>query len=191
MLRNCIAPTPLHLSGTVGLVVFIGLLTLLPALLLLMTSFTRILIVLQFLRPALGTQTSPPTQLLVAVAILLTGVVMHPVLQKTNDVALQPYVNGEITQVEAYKLGVVPFREFMLANTRDKDLGLFTDLSGSENASSVEEIPTVAIVSAFVISELRTAFQMGFAIFLPFVVLDVVVASVLMSLGMFMLPPAR
>jgi len=179
----------LHLSGAVGLVVFMGLLSLLPALLLLMTSFTRILIVLQFLRPALGTQTSPPTQLLVAVAILLTGVVMHPVLQETNDSALQPYFNGEVTQAEAYKLGIGPFREFMFANTRDKDLALFIELSGASEALSVDEIPTVTIVSAFVTSELRTAFQMGFAIFLPFVVLDVIIASILMSLGMFMLPP--
>ena len=122
-------------------------------------------------------------------AILLTGVVMHPVLQETNDIALQPYLNGGITQAEAYKLGVGPFREFMFANTRDKDLALFTDLSGTADVASIDEIPTVTIVSAFVTSELRTAFQMGFAIFLPFIILDVIIASILMSLGMFMLPP--
>jgi flagellar biosynthetic protein FliP len=179
----------LHLSGAVGLVVFLGFLTLLPALFLLMTSFTRILIVLHFLRSALGTQTTPPGQLLVAVAVLLTGVVMNPVLQKTNRTAIQPYVSGQISQVEAYSLGVKPFREFMLANTRNQDLAMFTELSGVSEARSMDEVPTVTVVSAFVTSELRTAFQMGFVIFLPFVVVDVIVASVLMSLGMFMLPP--
>jgi flagellar biosynthetic protein FliP len=180
----------LQLEGAVGVVVFLGLLTLLPALFLLMTSFTRILIVLHFLRTALGTQTTPPGQLLVAIAVLLTGVVMNPVLQQAHRIALQPYFDGRISQVEAYSRGIVPFRQFMLANTREKDLGLFTGLSGLREAPSLDELPTVTIVSAFVTSELRTAFQMGFLIFLPFVVVDVIVASVLMSLGMFMLPPA-
>ena len=179
----------IHLTGAVGLVVLIGVMTLLPALFLLMTSFTRILIVLQFLRPALGTQTAPPSQLLAALAILLTGVVMKPIIEETNRVAVQPYLHGEIAQEEAYRLGVKPFREFMLANTREKELGLFTELAGVSDALSFEDVPTVTLVSAFVTSELRTAFQMGFLIFLPFVVLDVIVASVLMSLGMFMLPP--
>ncbi|HTO91398.1 MAG TPA: flagellar type III secretion system pore protein FliP [Candidatus Sulfotelmatobacter sp.] len=179
----------LHLSGAVGLVIFIGVLTLLPALFLLMTSFTRILIVLHFLRSALGTQTAPPTQLLVAFAVLLTGVVMHPVLQESQRVALQPYMEGRIDQVQAYQLGVQPFREFMLANTREQDLQMFTEMSGIEHADSAEALPIVTVVSAFVTSELRTSFQMGFLIFLPFVVVDVIVASVLMSLGMFMLPP--
>jgi flagellar biosynthetic protein FliP len=179
----------LELSGTVGLVVLMGVLTLLPAIFLLMTSFTRILIVLHFLRSALGTQTAPPNQLLVAFAVLLTGVVMNPVLQKTNRSALQPYFNGQLTQVEAYGKAVQPFREFMLANTRGKELAMFTELSGSADAKSIDEVPTLTVISAFVTSELRTAFQMGFVIFLPFVVLDVIVASVLMSLGMFMLPP--
>jgi flagellar biosynthetic protein FliP len=180
----------LQLSGTVGLVVFLGVLTLLPALFLLMTSFTRILIVLHFVRSALGTQTAPPGQLLVAIAVLLTGVVMNPVLQQTQRDALQPYFEGRITQTEAYQRALVPFRTFMLANTRDKDLALFTELSGAQDADSVEALPTVTIVSAFITSELRTSFQMGFVIFLPFVVVDLIVASVLMSMGMFMLPPA-
>ena len=179
----------LHLSGTVGLVVLMGVLTLLPALFLLMTSFTRILIVLHFLRSALGTQSAPPGQLLVALAVLLTGVVMNPVLQQTNRDALQPYFNGKIAQAEAYQRAVTPFREFMLANTRERDLALFTELSGTDGARSVEEVPTLTVVAAFVTSELRTAFQMGFALYLPFVVVDLIVASVLMSLGMFMLPP--
>lgn len=180
----------MHLSGTVGLVVFLGALTLLPAMFLLMTSFTRILIVLQFLRSALGLQTTPPTQLLVAMAVLLTGVVMNPVLQQTNRDAIQPVMAGRITQAEAYQRAIGPFRAFMLANTREKELGLFARLSGATEARTAEELPTVTVISAFVTSELRTAFQMGFLIYLPFVVVDVIVASVLMSLGMFMLPPA-
>jgi flagellar biosynthetic protein FliP len=180
----------MQLSGTVGLVVFMGFLTLLPAIVLLMTSFTRILIVLHFLRSALGTQTTPPSQLLAAIAILLTAVIMNPVLQRTQQEALQPYFDGHITQAEAYTRGIVPFREFMLTHTRDKDLAMFADASGAPAGRSAEQLPIVAIVSAFVTSELRTAFQMGFALFLPFVVVDVIVASVLMSLGMFMLPPA-
>lgn len=182
-------PNALHLTGAVGLVVLVGVMTLLPALFLLMTSFTRILIVLHFLRPAIGTQTAPPGQLLAALAVLLTGVVMAPVLQDANRNALQPYLKGQISQVQAFQQGVQPFREFMLANTRDKDLATFAELSGKEDIASAEEIPTVTLVTAFVISELRTAFQMGFVIFIPFIVVDIIVASVLMSLGMFMLPP--
>jgi flagellar biosynthetic protein FliP len=179
-----------RLSGTVGLVVFMGALTLLPAMFLLMTSFTRILIVLHFLRSAIGTQTSPPGQLLVALAVLLTGVVMHPIVERANSEAIQPYFDGKIGQAEAYKKGLVPMREFMLANTREQDVGAFAEMSGEAEAASVEELPTVTLVAAFVTSELRTAFQMGFVIFLPFVVVDLIVASVLMSMGMFMLPPA-
>jgi flagellar biosynthetic protein FliP len=179
----------LQLSGAVGIVVFMGAMTLLPAIFLLMTSFTRILIVLHFVRTALGTQTAPPSQLLVALAVLLTGVVMHPVVEKANTDALQPYLNGQISQTDAYHKAVEPLRHFMLANTREKDLGMFVELTGQQDADSVEALPTLTITAAFVTSELRTAFQMGFVIFLPFVVVDLIVASVLMSMGMFMLPP--
>ncbi|KPJ95507.1 MAG: flagellar biosynthesis protein flip [Gemmatimonas sp. SG8_17] len=179
----------LKLSGAVGIVVFLGAMTLLPALLLLMTSFTRILVVLHFLRSALGTQTTPPGQLLVAIAVLITSVVMAPILSDANRTALTPYFDGEISQVEAYKLGIVPFRGFMLANTREQDLAMFADLSVEEDIESVDDLPTVVVVSAFVTSELRTAFQIGFLIYVPFVVIDLIVASVLMSMGMFMLPP--
>lgn len=179
----------IRLSGAVGLVVFLGVLTLLPALFLLMTSFTRILIVMHFLRSALGTQTTPPGQLLVALSVLLTGVVMHPVLEQTNQLALQPYFQGQITQAEAYTRALDPFREFMLRNVREQDLVTFARLAHIEEIDSEQELPTLVVVSAFVISELRIAFQMGFVLYLPFVVVDVIVASVLMSLGMFMLPP--
>ncbi|MFM7230603.1 MAG: flagellar type III secretion system pore protein FliP [bacterium] len=183
-------PGSLQMTGTVGLVVFMGFLTLLPAIVLLMTSFTRILIVLHFLRSALGTQTTPPSQLLAAIAILLTAVIMNPTLQRTQQEALQPYFDGRISQTEAYERGIVPFREFMLTHTREKDLAMFAEASGAPADRAPEQLPIVTIISAFVTSELRTAFQMGFALFLPFVVVDLVVASVLMSLGMFMLPPA-
>lgn len=179
----------LKLTGTVGLVVFLGALTLLPAVVLLMTGFTRILVVLHFLRSAIGTQGSPPGQLLVAIAVLLTGVVMHPVLQEANQTAVQPYLDGRIDQAEAYRRGVEPFRRFMLANVREKDLTAFTNMTGLENAQSEADIPTLTIVSAFVTSELQTAFWMGFVIFVPFVVVDLIVATSLMSLGMFMVPP--
>jgi flagellar biosynthetic protein FliP len=176
-------------SGAVGVVVFIGALTLLPAILLLMTSFTRILVVLQFLRPAMGTQNTPPVQLLVALSLLLTGFVMGPVVQKVNTQAVQPYMRGEMDQARALTAGMQPFREFMLANTGQKDLVLFTRLAHLDNLASPEDVPTLTLASAFVTSELRTAFQMGFMIFIPFIVVDLIVASVLMSLGMFMLPP--
>lgn len=129
-------------------------------------------------------------QLLTALAVILTGVVMGPVLQDVNEQAIQPYLHGEITQANAYKAGLLPFRQFMLANVNEKDLALFTDLSGlTDRVDSVEQLPIVTVTSAFVTSELRAAFQMGFLVFIPFIVVDLVVASVLMSLGMFMLPP--
>ncbi len=179
----------LRLDGPVGLVVFLGALTLLPALMMMATSFTRIVIVLHFLRSALGTPTTPPTQLLVAVAVLLSGVVMQPVLTEMNSTALQPYLEGTLPQADAYHAGLQPLRQFMLANTRETDLGSFAELTGADTVATVAEIPTMTVMSAFVTSELRTAFQMGFVIFLPFVVIDLIVASVLMSMGMFMLPP--
>ena len=179
----------LHLSGTVGLVVFLGALTLLPAVVLLMTSFTRILVVLHFLRSALGTQGSPPGQLMVAIAVLLTGVVMQPVIAEVNQTAVQPYFDGQIQQAEAYTRALQPLRRFMLANVRERDLATFAEMGGVADVDSFDDVPTVTIVSAFVTSELQSAFWMGFVIFLPFVVVDLIVATSLMSLGMFMVPP--
>jgi flagellar biosynthetic protein FliP len=179
----------LQLTGAVGVVVLMGALTLLPAMFMLMTGFTRIVIVLSFLRSAMGTQTAPPTALLVAIAVIITGVVMRPVLEAENRDALQPYLRGEITQVQAYDAGILPLRKFMLANTRDRDLAAMAGMSNSPPAATVADIPTMTVIAAFVIGELRTAFQMGFVIFLPFLVIDLIVASVLMSMGMFMLPP--
>ena len=180
----------LRLSGTVGIVVMMGLLTLLPTLVLMMTGFTRIFIVLGFLRQALGTQSAPPTQLVAGLALLLTGFVMAPTLEQVNTTAIQPWMDGKIEQSVMLSEGVKPFRAFMLRQTRESDLSTFMELSRQPRVEHVEDVPLVVLTSAFVTSELRTSFQIGFALFLPFIVIDVVVASVLMSMGMMMLPPA-
>jgi flagellar biosynthesis protein FliP len=180
----------LRLSGTVGIVVMMGLLTLLPTLILMMTSFTRILIVLSFLRQALGTQNAPPAQLVAAMSLLLTCFVMAPTLTAVNRDALQPWMNGKIEQGEMMDRGAQPFKAFMLRQTRDHDLQVFVDLSRGPKPATAADVPLVTLMSAFVTSELRTAFQIGFALFLPFIIIDVVVSSVLMSMGMMMLPPA-
>ena len=180
----------LHLSGTVGIVVMMGLLTLLPTLLLMMTGFTRILIVLNFLRQALGTQSAPPTQLVAALALLLTGFVMAPTLSELNTTALTPWMDGTIDQAQMLERGSKPFRAFMVKQTRRQDIETFVRISKTPTPEKIDDVPLVTLTSAFVISELRTAFQIGFALFLPFIVIDVAVSSVLMSMGMFMLPPA-
>ena len=179
----------LRVRGPVGTVLFMGALTLLPTLLLLMTSFTRILIVLHLLKQALGTQTAPPAHLLSAMALLLTAFIMGPTLQQANEVALVPWLDGQIDEAVMLQRASGPFREFMLTQVREEDLAAFAELRPEPLPETVEELPLVVVTSAFVTSELRSAFQMGFAIFLPFVVIDLVVASVLMSMGMFMLPP--
>jgi flagellar biosynthesis protein FliP len=179
----------LRLSGTVGVVVMMGLLTLLPTLILMMTSFTRIFVVLHFLRQAIGTQSAPPAHLMAALAMLLTGFVMAPTLSEVNATALEPWMAGTMEQGEMMKTAAGPFREFMFSQTRDSDISSFLDMSQTPDVTTPEEVPLVVLMSAFVTSELRTAFQIGFALFLPFIVIDVVVASVLMSMGMFMLPP--
>jgi flagellar biosynthetic protein FliP len=180
----------LRLSGTVGVVIMMGLLTLLPTLILMMTGFTRILIVLSFLRQALGTQNAPPAQLIAGLALLLTGFVMAPTLSEVNRTAITPWLNGQMEQGEMLAVGVKPFRKFMQAQTRPSDLSTFMSLSKSAPVATVDEVPLVVLMSAFVTSELKTAFQIGFALFLPFIIIDVVVSSVLMSMGMMMLPPA-
>jgi flagellar biosynthetic protein FliP len=178
------------MSGTVGVVIMMGLLSMLPVLLLMMTGFTRILIVLHFLKQALGTQSAPPGQLLAAMALLLSGFVMAPTLKEVNTNALEPWMEGKIEQVEMMSRAVVPFKAFMLRQVRDQDLQTFVDLAEIPQPESREAVPLTILMSAFVTSELRTAFQIGFALFLPFIVIDVVVGSVLMSMGMVMLPPA-
>ena len=179
----------LELDGPVGTVLFMGVLTLLPTLLLVMTSFTRILIVLHLLKQALGTQTAPPAHLLAAMALILTGFVMAPTLQRANTTALAPWMDGQIETGEMLHRAAVPFRDFMLHSTREQDLAQFVRMSDAPEPQSADDIPLVTLTAAFVTSELTSAFQMGFALFLPFLVIDIVVASVLMSMGMFMLPP--
>lgn len=183
-------PGGLRLSGSVGIVILMGLLTLLPTLVLMMTSFTRILIVLQFLKQALGTQTAPPSQLVSALALLLTGFVMAPTMTEVNKVAITPWLDGQIEQGAMMKNALGPLREFMLRQTRERDIAAFVDMAGGAPPARPEDVSTIVLTSAFVTSELRTAFQLGFVLFLPFIVIDIVVSSVLMSMGMFMLPPA-
>lgn len=160
-----------------------------PSMLLLMTSFTRITIVLGLTRNALSLQGTPPNQVLIGLSLFLTLFVMGPVLNKANDQALQPYLAGEITQQEAYSKGIEPFREFMLTQVRDSDLALFASLSGGERPANEADVSTATLVPAFVIGELRAAFLLGFIVFIPFLVIDIVVSSTLMSMGMVMLPP--
>lgn len=179
----------LRMSGSVGIVIMLGLLTLLPSLILMMTSFTRILIVLNFVKQALGTQNAPPGQLMAALALILTGFVMAPTMQQVNDTAITPWLEDRMEQGAMMRAAVVPMREFMLRQVRERDLATFTEMAGATPASP-EDVSTVVLMAAFVTSELRTAFQLGFVLFLPFIVIDIVVSSVLMSMGMFMLPPA-
>lgn len=178
----------LRLNGTVGVVVMLGMMSLLPTLVLMTTGFTRILVVLYFLRQALGTQTSPPAPLIAGLALILTGFVMAPTMTRVNQEAITPWLDGKIEQVEMLERGAGPLREFMLKQTRPEDVRRMVRLSRQPVVRG-EQVPFVTLMAAFTISELRTAFAIGFALFLPFIVIDVVVASVLMSLGMFMLPP--
>jgi flagellar biosynthesis protein FliP len=178
----------LRLNGTVGVVVMMGLLSLLPTLVLMTTGFTRILVVLYFLRQALGTQTSPPAPLIAGLALILTGFVMAPTMTRLNQEAITPWLEGRMEQVEMLEKGAIPLREFMVRQTRPADVRRMVRLS-RQPAVAGQPVPFITLMAAFVISELRTAFAIGFALFLPFIIIDVVVASVLMSLGMFMLPP--
>jgi flagellar biosynthesis protein FliP len=178
-----------NVSTSVTLLLLLTVLSLAPSILILMTSFTRIVIVLSFTRTALATNQMPPNQVIVGLALFLTFFVMAPTFQEVNEQALQPLFDEEITLEEAYERGTLPFKEFMAQHTRQKDLELFIEYNQAENPTSVEEIPLTLLVPAFALSEIKTAFQMGFMIFIPFLVIDMVVASTLMSMGMMMLPP--
>ena len=164
-------------------------LTFIPAALLMMTSFTRIIIVLSLLRHALGTQTSPPNQVLVGLSLFLTLFIMTPVLDRIYVDAYQPLSENEITFVQAIERGAVPLRSFMLKQTREADIGLFSRLANTPNFETADDVPMRVLIPAFVTSELKTAFQIGFIIFIPFLIIDMVVASVLMSMGMMMMSP--
>ena len=176
-------------SVSIQVLMLMTLLTLLPAAVMMMTSFTRIIIVLAILRQALGTLQTPSNQILVGLSLFLTFFVMMPFLDRINDEALQPYLADEASAPEALQRAAVPIREFMLPNTREQDLNLFANLSGRDDLDSPETVPFSLLVPAFVTSELKTAFQIGFLMFLPFLIIDIVVASVLMSMGMMMLSP--
>ncbi|KRG13470.1 flagellar type III secretion system pore protein FliP [Lederbergia galactosidilytica] len=176
-------------STSVKLFLLLTVLSIAPAILILMTSFTRIIIVLSFVRTSLATQQMPPNQVLVGLALFLTFFVMAPTLHEVNEQALTPLFNDEINLEEAYERAAVPFKEFMSKHTRQKDLELFLNYSQAERPETIEDIPLTAMVPAFALSEMKTAFQIGFMIFIPFLVIDMVVASVLMSMGMMMLPP--
>ncbi|GEL75865.1 flagellar type III secretion system pore protein FliP [Tenuibacillus multivorans] len=180
---------PENISTAVQLLLLLTVLTLAPSLLILLTSFTRIVIVLGFVRTSLATQQMPPNQVLIALALFLTFFIMAPTFGEVYDEALEPMFNEEISLDEAYERAALPFKEFMSKHTRQKDLALFLDYSGAERPESVNDIPLTSLIPAFAISELKTAFQMGFMIFIPFLVIDMAVASVLMSMGMMMLPP--
>ncbi|MBD3918250.1 flagellar type III secretion system pore protein FliP [Paenibacillus sp. PR3] len=176
-------------SSAISIVLLLTVLSIAPAILMLMTSFTRIVIVLGFVRTSLGTQQSPPNQVLIGLAMFLTFFIMAPTLSQVNQVALQPYLKGEITQTQAFEKAAEPMKKFMFSQTREKDLLLFMKYTKTEKPKSYEDIPITVLVPAYAISELKTAFQMGFMIFIPFLIIDMVVSSTLMAMGMMMLPP--
>jgi flagellar biosynthesis protein FliP len=183
------ATKPSDVAMSLQILLLLTVLTLAPTLLVLMTSFTRIVIVLSLTRTALGTNQVPPTQVLVGLALLLTFFVMHPVIEDINTNAIQPYLHNRISQSVALDRAQQPLRAFMFKQTREKDIALFYNVSNTPRPARQADVPTYLLVPAFTISELKTAFQIGFAIYIPFIVIDMVVASVLLSMGMMMIPP--
>lgn len=180
---------PEKIQSLIQLVILLTILSLAPAILLMVTSFTRIIIVLSLIRTALGTQQMPPNQVIVGLSLFLTFFIMSPVINRVNTEALKPYYDEQISGEIAMTKAVVPVREFMLKQVREKDLALFIKISKEPRPSKPEDVSLTTLIPAFVISELKTAFQIGFMIYLPFLILDMVVASVLLSMGMMMLPP--
>jgi len=183
------AQSPEDITNVLNLFIIITILSIAPAILVLMTSFTRIIVVFGFMRQALGTQQMPPNQVLVGLALFLTMFIMWPVWEQVNTEAYQPFQAGEIEYREAFDKAITPVRKFMFDQTRQKDLILFVRLSRMERPQTLDDVPTHVLVPSFVISELRTAFEIGFMIYVPFLIIDMVVASTLMSMGMLMLPP--
>ena len=179
---------PEKVSSALQILFLLTILTLAPSILILTTSFARIVIVLSFLRQAMGTQQTPPTQILIGLGLFLTLFLMGPTWTEINNKALQPYLKEEISQTDALKKAEMPLKNFMLRQTREKDLSLFIDISGDQPTTN-QEIDIRSVIPAFIISELKTAFQIGFLIYIPFLILDMVVASILLSMGMMMLPP--
>jgi flagellar biosynthetic protein FliP len=183
------ATKPTDVALSLQILLLLTVLTLAPTLLVLVTSFTRIVVVLSFVRTALGTQSNPPTQVLVGLALFLTFFVMNPVFTDINTNALQPYMANKISQAVALDRAQKPLHAFMIRQTREKDIALFYHMSKEPRPAKPDDVPMYLLIPAFVISELKTAFEIGFAIYIPFIVIDMVVASVLLSMGMMMIPP--
>ncbi len=181
--------SPTNISTSVQLLLLLTVFSVAPGILIMMTCFTRIVIVLSFIRTSLGTQQMPPNQILVGLSLFLTFFIMAPTFSQVNEQALQPLLKEKITLNQAYEKAAEPMKEFMSAHTRQKDLALFLEYADIDRPSSVQDIPLTALVPAYAISELKTAFQIGFMIFIPFLIIDMIIASVLMSMGMMMLPP--
>lgn len=177
------------LATTLQMLFILTIISLAPSILIMVTSFTRILVVLHFVRSAMGTQTTPPNQILIGLALFLTLFIMSPTLTSINNEAIKPLSAGEITGEEAIDAAIDPLREFMFAETRNEELALFVDIAGIEVVETADDIPTWVLIPAFIISELRAAFIIGFLIYIPFIVIDMVVSSTLMAMGMMMLPP--
>jgi flagellar biosynthesis protein FliP len=180
---------PEQVSIILQILILLTVLTMAPAILLMTTSFIRIVVVLSFLRQAMGTQQMPPNQIIIGLAMFLTFFIMSPVFLQINEIALQPYLQEQIGEKKALQLGIDPLREFMFSQVREDDLKLMMDIAGSQPPTTKEEISTLTLIPAFMLSELRRAFQIGFMIFIPFLIIDMITASVLMTMGMLMLPP--
>lgn len=180
---------PAHTSVVIQILFLLTILTLAPAILIMMTSFTRLVVVFSFLRHAMGIHQMPPNQILIGLSLFLTFFIMAPVWQDVKEKAIEPYMNKKISQEEAMSEAIKPIRKFMLKQVREKDLSLFLQISKTPRPKTPEDIPMTTLLPAFTVSELKIAFQMGFILFLPFLVIDIVVSSVLLSMGMMMLPP--
>lgn len=183
------ASGPKEISTTLQILFMLTVLSLAPAIVVTMTSFTRFVIVFSLLRQAMGAHQIPPNQVLVGLALFMSFIVMSPTITRINNEALQPYIRSELTQKDALEAAAKPLREFMLHHTREKDLALFVSFSGKEKPKTIDDVSMASIIPSFIISELKTSFQIGFMIYIPFVVIDIVVASVLLAMGMLVLPP--
>lgn len=180
---------PAQFVKTINIAIILTLMALAPTLILMVTSFTRIIIVFSLLRQAMGLQQTPPTQIVISLSLILTIFIMEPYAKKSWEDAIVPYMDEKIGYQVAFEKGIKPFKEFMIKNTRESDLALFYRIKKEPNPKNIDDVPLTLLMPAFIVSELRTAFEIGFLIFLPFLVIDIIVASILMSLGMMMLPP--
>lgn len=180
---------PAQFVKTINIAIILALFVLAPTLLLMVTSFTRLVIVFSLLRQAMGLQQTPPTQIVISLCLILTIFIMEPYGKKSWEDGIKPYMDKEISYEVAFERGIAPFKSFMIKNTRESDLALFYRIKKEPNPKNIDDVPLTLLMPAFIVSELRTAFEIGFLIFLPFLVIDIIVASILMSLGMMMLPP--